>query len=136
MGRSVSYAGGSVHRLYFSVDISESWQWDDLIDQLKDELRIAFPSLYAPDRKWLGREDRALLCNDHAYIGVSEYCGLVCVWMTPRHEHEARDSTALADNWIASVEARFTKAASRCFDTRLIRKGTMSNGEGVYALAS
>ncbi|MGY6517486.1 MAG: hypothetical protein ACXIUZ_02110 [Lysobacteraceae bacterium] len=105
--------------------------WEDFVDNLRHDFRAAFPSLSYCD-EWLGREDRALLENQHARIGVSEYCGMVSVWCVPKDwDGWGRDTEVLSRHWCRSIETR-AAAVLGTFATRLARLGTMSNGEGVY----
>ena len=101
----------------------ESWDWDDYVEGITDYAKELWPSLTScGDRKWLGREDRALLENGHVYFGVSEYCGLAAVWMVPKEDHEH-----LAIRWCDQISANFSKA----FATHR-RLGGMSDGTSVY----
>jgi hypothetical protein len=96
------------------------WEWQDLLDWIKEAAQAQWPSLTECD-KWLGREDRAVLENCHCYIGVSEYCGLVAVWLVDK------DETILGNVWCAKIEEKFEELFATC------RKlGTFSNGESVY----
>lgn len=133
MGRSVSYASGSLWVLFCSPDglqdedESEAmYAWEDFKENLTFELKELFPSLGECD-KWLDREDHAVLENRHCYIGLSEYCGLVSVWCVPKET----DHDPLSRQWIASIEAKAAKAVE-LFATRYRKLGSMSNGEGVY----
>lgn len=110
------------------------WRWDDFLDCLRSEFQRAFPSMYECD-EWVGREDRAVLENRHAYIGVSEYMGLVSVWCKPKESYSDEPSTALAEHWAACIEAKAKRTLDR-FTSRLVRLGTFSNGEGVYQRAA
>ena len=64
------------------------------------------------------------MANRHAWVGVSEYCGLVAFWIVAKDDtgHEA-----LSERWVAQVADRFTSTFST-----LNRLGTFSNGEGVF----
>ncbi len=185
MGRSVSYATGSVHIAYSHIECDEYYcsgcgqtfneyetrdaehgdyeydpaseeqdtveccphckahedncskqdpqdDWDYYVDDFRSMMKRAFPSLNDCD-EWVGREDHALLENRHCYIGVSEYCGLVSMWVVPkdadwREEHVAN----LRDRWISQIERKFYDTANQCFGTALRKLGSFSNGEGVY----
>jgi len=59
--------------------------------------------------KWFGREDRVLLQNELSYIGISEYCGLVLIWIVPRTDDLRRN---LSENWCNQIAARFLKEFS------------------------
>jgi len=113
--------------------------WDYYLDDFKREMRKAFPSLHADDR-WLGREDHALLANDYCYIGASEYCGLVSMWVVPKeiddYSAEERSRIGRRDVWIKRIEDKFRKVAGSCFGQALIKQGTFSNGEGIFQPAN
>lgn len=126
MGRSVSYARGSVCIAYTTFDNTEEYKdaWDDFIEWIREQATELFPSLYNEDT-WLGREDHAVLANQHCYIGVSEYCGLVSIWVVPKEDDN--DNNGLAQHWCASIEKKFNNA----FGT-LNKIGRFSNGACVF----
>ncbi|MCE4369735.1 hypothetical protein [Xanthomonas hortorum] len=106
-------------------------QRDDFCEDLRAVFMQAFPSL-SPCDKWLGREDYALLENGLVYIGVSQYYQLISLWCVPKPSTQwGRDTTPLAEQWAASIEDRAAWILGRSA-IRLVRLGTMSNGEGVY----
>lgn len=140
MGRSVSYPRNAVvaFRRFDVYDedgnVMEEpdedqvcWAWDDLVEDVRTHSKTLWPSLSDCD-VWVGREDHALLQNDHAYVGVSEYCGLVAVWVVPRTdiEHEA-----LAANWCGQIANRFKATWGE-----YVKVATFSNGEAVYQKAA
>lgn len=166
MGRSVSYATGSVwvkygHLLhedstayvcrrcgqahdtegepdecrdcgnvgFYTVDTNPYEDfWADFVDELRETLRGAFPSLEDED-EWLDREDHALLANRLVYIGVSEYCGLVSLWCVPVED------SPLAERWARTIEAK-VQALWDGMDTvrSLNLTGRFSNGEALFQL--
>jgi hypothetical protein len=85
-----------------------------------------WPSLERIDR-WIGREDHAILENGHAQIGVSEYCGLVAVWIVPAVSDYFPEHAGLAHHWISQIEDRFRERFGR-----LRSLGFFSNGEQVF----
>ena len=136
MGRSVSYATGSTAIAYRSFDCEDEFdsefEFDYLIDWIRETAKTAWPSMTDCD-SWLGREDHAILCNDLAYIGVSEYCGLVSVWLVDR-ENDHGDSfyygegtLNLCKPWCAQIAPRFHELFG---EYRKI--GTASNGESFF----
>lgn len=190
MGRSVSYAHGSVHVAYSHLDIEghycsqcgevfdalgsrlarpgereycaesneesvsccpkceahedecherdHDYEWSQCVEHFQSEMMEAFKSLSTCD-EWLDSEDRALLENNYCHIGVSSYCGLVSMWVTPKEAtfHDLPGFDGLRDRWISQIEAKFFNTANGCFGTALNKLGSMSNGEGVYqALAA
>lgn len=140
MARSVSFASGSEWVLYTYVEADEDDHdgiaWDDFIGNLRAAFMRAFPSLSECDR-WLDREDHAILENCHAYIGVSEYCGLVSVWCVPKERGWWQDASvsALREQWAASIERKATRVLESVAP-RLDRVATFSNGEAIYRRAS
>ncbi len=123
MGRSVSYPRNAQSVVYSHVDFDDDdpFLWYDLLDDYAYTARRNWPSL-RPCDEWIGSEDRALLSNDLAYFGVSEYCGLVSIWLAP-----VDDDNPLAIRWINQAHAKMVSS----FAT-LNRVGTFSNGEGVF----
>lgn len=107
--------------------------WDYYCEDFQREMIRAFPSLSECD-EWVGREDHALLENDYCRIGVSEYCGLVSMWVQPKDPHYSENESwdARRDHWIAQIGPKFHKVAGTCFGTALRKLGSFSNGEGVY----
>lgn len=150
MARSVSYAKGAKWVLYTHVEEPKpegcdygdpphqddcQIAWDDFMGTLKDELQARFPSLTACD-EWLGREDRAVLQNDHAYFGVSEYMGLVSVWAVPKQDDGwGQNMDGLHAHWTGLAEAK-AKDAVKAAGELLVKVATFSNGEAVFQRAA
>lgn len=133
MGRSVSYAMGSEIVVY--LDFKEPYEWDDFVDSLYEILTDKYKSLTKCD-EWVGREDHAILENELIHIGISEYCGLVSLWVVPKSGDFYTVNTEkfyLARNYCNQIEKGFRNLIlqhfPRCVYTRL---GTFSNGESVY----
>lgn len=110
--------------------------WSDFLADLRTTFKRAFPSLCDCDR-WLDREDHAVLENRHAYIGASEYCGLVSVWCVPKQAswYDTAGTSALRAQWAASIERKAARLLES-FAPRLVPMGTFSNGESVYRRVS
>jgi hypothetical protein len=104
------------------------YEYDDLIDWIRETGAESWPSLYECDR-WLDREDRAILENGHCFIGASEYCGFVSVWIVPKESDGwgRADTSGLAAAWIERIAPRFRELFGE-----YEREGVMSNGCGVY----
>jgi hypothetical protein len=101
--------------------------WDDEADYLRGWIKEIFPS-FEPCDKWLDREDHAIAENSFAYFGISEYCGLVALWLVRKElDWDSSANEAMQDRWLAQVEKKFLAT----FGT-LRKLGSMSNGEGVY----
>lgn len=154
MGCSVSYATGSTAIAYRSLE-SENYEsgndieldaetrreyesdrmQDDfnfLVDWIRETAKSAWPSMQDCD-EWLGREDHAILSNDLAYIGVSEYCGLVSIWLVDRadrYDGYGDSIHTLCAPWCSQITPRFYELFG---EYRKI--GTASNGESFYEKA-
>lgn len=130
MGRGVSYPSGAVVAFdHINCDCVDGC---DCFDYYREDIEARaaelWPSLSPVKNKWLGREDHALASNSFAYFGVSEYCGCVAIWLTPRGDLEAWEE-GLAMNWIGQARAKLEEA----FGT-MERLGAGSNGIPFYRL--
>lgn len=131
MGRSVSYPSGSCERAFETVNFDEddaSWgAWDAYQEGIAVRGRSVAKSFRDCD-KWVGRDDKAILENDFCYLGLSEYCGLVCIWLLPKDGDDYGDEQAgLREHWLQQIAGKFHKE----FGT-LNKVGTFSNGEAVF----
>jgi hypothetical protein len=132
MSRSVSYARGSFVIAYETLNVEDEGysEWDWVVEDIVYRARKVFPSMRDCDQ-WLGSEDHAILENQFAYLGISEYCGLVSIWMVLKDTAEYTASYSLvlglAEHWASQVENKFYKT----FGT-LTKVGTFSNGEAVF----
>ena len=146
MSRSVSVASGAIAVAYASLEpiVDEesgevrefdSDDFDCSIEDFQNYLPSLYPSLSACDN-WLDhREDHALLENKHCFVGVSEYCGLVSVWLVPKEDegsYREPNLTALSAHWCDQVGDKLVKAGAGCFGKALIKQGTFSNGEAFF----
>ena len=84
MGRSVSMPGDAIDHCFFTFKGNE-WDWNDLKEDIQETLKSNYPSL-CNCSEWLDREDYAILENDLVHIGISEYCGLVCLWIVAKED--------------------------------------------------
>ncbi len=133
MSRSVSYASGSIaiaYRQFECDDMADSqYEFEYLIDWIRETAKANWTSLVNCD-SWLGNEDHAILENDFAHIGISEYCGLVSVWLVDKSElyNGYSDSHAtLCIPWCNKIAPRFLETFS---EYRKI--ATASNGESFF----
>lgn len=148
MGRGVSVASGAFAVAY--KDVSDfgyryedeegkkidnpeydedlgSMDWEDFILDIKECMKADFPSFEDCD-KWVGNEDHAILENRFAYFGVSEYCGLVSMWLVLKDGDDYGDEQrGLKERWAKQVTPKFEKRFGE-----LRKLGTFSNGESVY----
>lgn len=135
MGRSVSYASGSEIVLYSYVDNTgddylDQIIFDDCVDYLQSSLIESFPSMYESD-EWVGREDRALTENRLVYVGISEYCGTISVWVKPKNDYDAYVQS-FGSRFARQIEDKLKIIVRNAFGVRLSRIGKFSNGESVY----
>lgn len=100
--------------------------WDDFVWWFRETCQDAWPSLDKSD-DWIGRENHVLLENGHARIGVSEYCGLVSLWIVPYISDYYPEHKGLALHWIDQIAPKFHERFGRL---RLI--GRASNGEAFF----
>jgi hypothetical protein len=130
MGRSVSYASGSCERAFETIESTEDsgdFDWDMFREDVAYRGRAVAKSFRDCD-KWVGREDHAILENEFAYLGLSEYMGLVCIWLLPKEGDDYGDEyKPLRERWLSQIAPKFHKV----FGT-LNKVGTFSNGEAVF----
>ena len=122
MGRSVSCPSDAIARCYQHVDIEDEFCWGDLVESIRWDARQLLPDGYDEDR-FIGREDHAVYESGRHQVGVSEYCGLVCIWLR-RRDDDDEDEVTLRDqvfekNLVAAFDQHFS---------RLVPVGTASNG--------
>ena len=138
MGRSVSTPSRAEHVEYATFECedndcaSDDLEWS--LDDFADQICKAFPSASKCD-EWPGREDHAVAENSFAYFGVSEYFGLVSMWVCPKDDDYAT-STGLRDRGIDSIGAKFTKVCRNSFGQSLYCVGRFSNGEAIFHAAN
>ena len=136
MSRSVSVPNNAAWSVYIYPerngetdhdfgDFAQSW--DNFIEDLRNLFIDGFKSLHICDR-WLGREDRVILENDHAYIGVSEYNGVVSVWCVPIDD----EKLSLHENWAGQIERKAQRTISEAGYEVMVSGGRFSNGEQVF----
>ena len=127
MGRSVSVPSRAEAVAYTTIDPDnvEDFQ-DEVIEPLVYSLKKAYPSLYEDDQ-WLDREDHVILRNRLGLFGISEYCGLLAVWIVP-----ATEENNLAAPWCARAEAKLGAVVADVFGSRLRSVGRASNGEQFF----
>lgn len=133
MGRSVSAPRGAIVKCYVDVsDMTEEFQWDDFIEDITARAQARWSSL-TPCAMWLDSEDLAILENDFCYIGVSEYCGLACIWLVSKEDEY--DSYYYEDIRKANLSTRWCEQISLNFEREfgeLVRVGGFSDGTSIY----
>lgn len=108
------------------IEAIHEFKWD-VIEPYQERLKELFPSLTECD-EWIGREDHAVMENNLAYFGVSEYCGTVAYWAVPKEDDYYNPGlVGLASRWLDSVANKFHNAFGS-----MQRIGVMSNGCAVY----
>ena len=131
MGRSVSYPSGSEVVIYSHFDYSDDeyvdqYRFDDCVNELSHLLIKQFPSLYESE-EYIGREDRVFVENDLVYIGLSEYCGIISVWVKPKDQYYD-----FGCRFAHQIENKLKQIVNDVFGIRLTKIGTFSNGESIY----
>ena len=141
MGRSVSVPRGATIVCYTPLSYYMSHDEDsgecfgdyeyDVQEVIQERVKHKYPSFKNCD-DWLGREDHAILKNDYAFIGVSEYCGLLSIWLVPHdlkgaYYSEERMKIGLQKRFLTIIEPWFKKT----FED-LTKLGTASNGESFF----
>lgn len=124
MSRGVSYATGSCAVTYY--DVSWMGQLDngdfdsdlnhihfyDFLGYLKENLKKEYPSLVDCD-EWLSNEDHVILENYFVQVGVSEYCGMLSLWMVEQDMNQGYQGEEALYNlqrrWISKVSDGFIK---------------------------
>lgn len=134
MGRSVSHAEYSKHITYTHLEyLGDEWadrdQWQDFIEGLRNQIKELFPSMYECN-EWVGREDYAIMENRYARIGVSEYDGMVSIWMQPidletGHGDDER-LVGIQESWIDKARDKHISLGN------LKRQGGFSDGTSLY----
>jgi hypothetical protein len=117
----------------FDSDLAE-FEWDDFVFDIKEQIQGTWSSFEEVENKWLGREDKVLLENTFAYVGVSNYCGLAAIWLKSKHDEldgsyycDEQRIANLSDAFCNKIKGKFYKMFSQ------YRKiATFSNGEAVY----
>ena len=135
MSRSVSVPSEVTQVVYTTLeqdnDDEDNWIWDDFIASLKAEAQAKIAGMEECD-VWVDREDHAILQNSHALLGVSEYCGLVSVWIRPNKNFVPQSD---ADELAQALECNnipLAKIVEAANGTVLRHVATFSNGEAVY----
>jgi hypothetical protein len=141
MGRSVNYLDNAEVIIYFHLENDEGnyddkqWLWEDLVDNLINEIKRKLPSYEIEKDKWDNRETRILLSNKLCNIGISEYCGLVSLSVAPkipRYYSDEQYKENFAVHHANQIEKTLQKIVDNCTGNRLNRKGTFSNGMGIF----
>lgn len=131
MGRSVSTPAGAVAVAYSHFEpedvhdpVTAQEEFEFYVEDLQNAICAKYPSMQ-PDDGWAGREDRIIASNDHAVAGISEYCGLVAIWLSSRD-----DNSHIGEHWLEQVADGFEAT----FGT-LRKLGHASNGEAFFTAA-
>ena len=129
MGRGVCYPSDAEIVVYIDISHFESsWEWTDFLENIKDRLEKKYPSL-CETREWLDNEQQVIMENEHAQVGVSEYMGMVALWVRVRPDvYDYNEySGNLALNWIYQIERGFIKEFGEFYKT-----GSDSSGCAYY----
>ena len=137
MGRSVSYPRGAqvAFRLLDDDEPDDAeWAYECLCDEIRLSASAAFPS-FDPVDGWRGREDRVLLRNAYADIGISAYGSIAAIWIAERddptyHDADARTCrSGRVRQWLTQVAPGFDALFAQ-----LDCLGRMSNRGGLAKL--
>ncbi len=116
---------------YGAWDSQEDWDW--LVEDIQRTLTTLFPSFHTEDNKWIDRELRVLVENEHSLVTISEYGGLVAICLGPNYDRSQywaapnERLSPLGEKWRASIEEKFLTTFGE-----YEKIGTFSNGESVY----
>ena len=106
-------------------DDMERFDWDVMLDDFRDTACSLWPSLDPAD-KWHSREDHVLAESEIVQFGVSDYYGLVALWIRPRTDRDPW-TESLAKGWTRRIRDKFSATFGE-----LRHIGTASNGEAFY----
>lgn len=151
MGRSVETVSNSATVVYLhgllddadpgEPDLAEmDFEYEcENISSMVERRYPSFDPVSGSDRRFLRghRETIVLLENDHAYVTISEYCGITAVCLVPRPEIEDYNGDDpgynLAYAWCERIVPGFRKLFEDAYPYSVCtRQATMSNGESVY----
>ena len=126
MGRGVYIPSNAELVIYIPTPIDEDsiYNFDIILDDLKEYLHSKMPSLYETD-DWVGSEGYIFMENDLVQIGISEYGGVMAIWVIVREDYYPQ----LAYRWLDKVEKHFWNIPLK---PKLRLLGHFSNGESVY----
>jgi hypothetical protein len=114
-------------------DCQSAHDWECFVEMLQEDGKAKWPSFDATD-EWVGNEDHAILENNFAYIGVSEYCGLASIWLLPKTE-DLLNTGYDADVKMANLASAWCNRVAGNFETLFAeyrKVATASNGEAYY----
>ena len=127
MGRSVSYPTDATTVVFVrEEDPDDVFFFEDALEDFKSLMTECFKSLGETD-VWVGREDHAVLENNLAYFGISEYCGMLSLWVLPKE-----DFINLSVNWTNQIANKFKKAVKNSFGEVYVAVGRFSDGTSLY----
>lgn len=126
MGRSVSRPSNAVCVAYTDFD-GDEFDWENFEWQFVYNCKQLYPSLEEVENTWIGREDRVLLENQHAQIGMSEYMGCVAFWIVPQYDEYYPAHNGLHEQWCYQIAPKF-----ECTFGTMVRVGGFSDGTSVY----
>lgn len=120
MGRSVSIPHNAVASFTYWLDDEDDEDDDDFSDTFEnivqsviDNVIARWPS-FTEEKVWIDREDYVVASNTFVKIGVSEYCGLVSVWLISKQEEyeyywsaEDMQLSRLCKGFVSSICAAF-----------------------------
>jgi hypothetical protein len=141
MGRSVSCPRNAIAKVYTHVSIGGGedamyYDWDDFIEDLRNSIECVFGLTKHHVISHYRNEDHGIYDVHGHVIGVSEYCGLVCLWIvaSDRYDTDEEDATErLARGlFIGAADTLLEKVLSEMGLKNLYKVGTFSNGEAAF----
>lgn len=127
MGRSVSYPSDATTVLFVrEEDPDDVFFFEYAIEEFKSLMTKYFKSLGETD-VWVGEEDHAVLENNLAYFGISEYCGMLSLWVLPKENF-----INLSVNWTNQIANKFKKAVKNSFGEVYVARASFSDGTTLY----
>lgn len=126
MSRSVSVPRDAVGVAYFYTEPDGEREYeDDIMHNLKYQIRHYFPSVRLGEGKGIDRACFSIAENDHGYFVVAEYCGLWSLSVVPKEGPFAR-------SWCRKASAKLNRIIRDDGLEPLEHIATASNGEAFY----
>lgn len=162
MGRSVDYLSSALFIAYFIADPTDKdgkiadidpdteeeilrnpddsdyeYCFDNLFTNVACGLKAKYPTLFDCDR-WDGNETRIFLENEHCEIGISTYDVIVSISIRVNINGGYNNRPDLAEAWIKRVwpSMRVVMMVNSTCHAAVIKQGTFSSGQSIYAIQS
>lgn len=107
MGRSVMVPGEAFRTVFTTVDIEDSFEFTNFLDDVRAVIQRRYPSFKNTDR-WAGRETHIVLESEYACVAVCEYMGLVSINLVAKPSEAGHERTQkMCQRWEALVSKAF-----------------------------